>query len=65
MTITDKKIDALQKQLNYIRLAIIPTQDKSENYIANHLYYIFNDIIKEVERNDRMEATNGRDSGNS
>ena len=65
MTITDRKIDALQKHLNYIRLAIRTDQDKSENYIANHLFYVIRDIMTMVERDDRKEAIDGRDSGNS
>ena len=65
VSIVDKKIDRLQKMLPYIRLAISTDQDKSENYIANHLYYIFTDIIHEVERLDREEATAARKVANN
>ena len=64
VAITDRKIEALQKMLPYIRLAIIPSEDKSENYIANHLYYLVTDIFHNVERLDRIEAKEKRDKAN-
>mgnify|MGYP003639668355 FL=1 len=62
MTLTDKKIQRMVNNYQYIRHVTIGKQTPEEQ--MTQLYYFLRDQMQDVERADRQEASDARHNNN-
>jgi len=61
MTLTDKKIQRMVTNYQYIRTCLLTDyNDKTIEEQMTQLYYFLRDQMQDVEREDRQEAYNAR-----
>ena len=65
MTLTEKKIQRMIDNYQFMQTCFIPYDDKTPAEQMTQLYYFLRDQMEDVERIDRQEASNRRHKLNS
>ena len=65
MTLTEKKIQRMIDNYQFMQTCFIPHDDKTPAEQMTQLYYFLRDQMEDVERSDRQEASDRRHNLNS
>ena len=65
MTLTEKKIQRMIDNYQFMQTCFIPYDDKTPAEQMTQLYYFLRDQMEDVERIDRQEASDRRHKLNS
>jgi hypothetical protein len=65
MTLTEKKIQRMIDNYQFMQTCFIPYDDKTPAEQMTQLYYFLRDQMEDVERSDRQEASDRRHNLNS